>query len=327
MTERPSNVCVICQAPLTQLFLRDAIVCSSTVCQWTLSVMPANRRCVTCTRPLGDAQVASGLCGRAACHDAWATTGALGEARAALRETMERATAHRAESAAAQGVAPDEVESYRLAVIPRNPHDSTPLPAERRTLFEAHLRRTITQARDLLAADAARDATDPSGASVVPDSTEPDAPPETDGVSAERRAAQNSLLGRGCATCRGSCCTNGGNHAFVHADRIRQYLHRHPTRDDDTIVADYLSHVGELTVDGSCLFHQETGCSLPREMRGTVCNSYHCTGLQGLINRFHDGDPVRAYFVHKEGTTLSGGSFVQIAVRPTANRDGVRRAC
>lgn len=226
----------------------------------------------------------------------------LSDARAELRRVGEHAVVRRRRSAAQKGIPRDEVESYRVAVIPRNRNRMAKLPKKRRQLFEAHLRNTIAEARARLAASS-----DPSAASTLNE-------PVFTAPTPEILEAERALLGQGCAACRGACCAAGKNHAFVRVDTMVPYLQRHPTHDDDTIVARYLSYVGERTTTGGCLFQEETGCSLPRDLRGDVCNRYHCSGLEGLRNRFGVGDPVRAYFVHREGHELNGGRFIQISV-------------
>jgi hypothetical protein len=90
-------------------------------------------------------------------------------------------------------------------------------------------------------------------------------------------------LGRAvCTACRGGCCRAGGDHAFLDADSLMRVL------DDGTvaragIVDLYLGHVPAAAMEGSCIFHGAAGCTLPRTLRGNLCNSFHCDPLAELL--------------------------------------------
>ena len=97
-------------------------------------------------------------------------------------------------------------------------------------------------------------------------------------------ASNPSILDQACARCRGHCCRNGGEEAYLTEDTIRRYLHEHPgTRPLDLLEA-YLARVGHETFEGSCIFHGPTGCTLSREMRSDTCNGYFC-GTDGIPAR------------------------------------------
>ena len=64
-----------------------------------------------------------------------------------------------------------------------------------------------------------------------------------------------------------------------------------------------------------CVYQVHDGCALPRDLRGHTCNAYYCEGLKMIRGRYAPGEPVRAYFVHREDDRFTGGQFVQIAVR------------
>ena len=87
-------------------------------------------------------------------------------------------------------------------------------------------------------------------------------------------------IARGCATCRGYCCSYGGTHAFLKVETIRAYLQQHPGLSRAQVMAAYLERIGEQTYQGSCVFHSVTGCCLPRQMRSKTCNHYLCKGLR-----------------------------------------------
>jgi hypothetical protein len=49
----------------------------------------------------------------------------------------------------------------------------------------------------------------------------------------------------------------------------------------------YVERVPEVGYEGSCIFHGKQGCTLDRELRSDVCNSYFCGGIQSYMT---DGD-------------------------------------
>ena len=93
----------------------------------------------------------------------------------------------------------------------------------------------------------------------------------------------HALLGQGCATCGGACCTRGGTHAFLSAAALRGTAAEHTQ--GDTGVALELLYTGYLPAthyEGSCVFHGERGCTLPRAIRSDTCNRYLCGELTAL---------------------------------------------
>jgi len=220
---------------------------------------------------------------------------AVQEARAAI---LASAPAYQARAAAARGLTVEEGRTYALSVIPKNADRVKRLPRRRRQAFEVHLRKQLAGARQRLYEGAA-----PS-APVV------EALPETPLTS--RRRAELAVLGAGCGVCRGNCCRGGGNHAFQGEDSMLRYLRRYPGRDDDAVIADYLDYVPSRTMSEGCVYQRSDGCALPRDMRADICNSFFCDGLNDIRFLYGDGRPVRAFFVHYDGTTLHGGQFVEI---------------
>jgi hypothetical protein len=210
--------------------------------------------------------------------------------------------ARRRRSAAQRGIPREDRDSYRLAILPFNTARPSALPRERRDAFEAHLRSNITKAREQLAAG------------VVP--TPPTAPVRRpdDGRSEAEFEAERKLLGAGCAACRGQCCHLGGNHAFNEVNTMMLYLQRFPTHDDETIVSRYLSYLAPRTLSRGCVYQEEGGCSLPRDLRSDVCNRFYCTSIRVLRNQFAAGEPVRAYFLQQRDGRLVGDRFVEIPV-------------
>lgn len=91
-------------------------------------------------------------------------------------------------------------------------------------------------------------------------------------------------------------------------------LQRDPSADDETIIGRYLQHLGERTMTHGCVYQGALGCTLSPELRADICHRFLCTGLLMLQGKFDDGQPVRAYLIHRRGDALSGDRFVAIPI-------------
>ncbi len=92
-----------------------------------------------------------------------------------------------------------------------------------------------------------------------------------------------AVLTAGCATCRGHCCKGGGDHAYLDERTMARVRRDHPEDDARAIIRLYLDRVAPRSFAGSCLFHGPDGCTLGRELRSELCNSYYCDGLQAFL--------------------------------------------
>jgi hypothetical protein len=98
--------------------------------------------------------------------------------------------------------------------------------------------------------------------------------PEPEGFAARvARAA--------CALCRGWCCRNGADDAFLDEPTLARAGLAMPDR--EAVMQYYLDRVPAVVHEGSCIFHGERGCTLDRSMRSDVCNSYFCGGLHAYV--------------------------------------------
>ena len=96
-------------------------------------------------------------------------------------------------------------------------------------------------------------------------------------------------VGTACSLCRGFCCRTGGNEAYLNPKTLARVWSERAHMTADDLVAAYVDAVPELAFAGSCIFHAERGCNLPRAMRSNVCHTYECTPLRnGLSAR--DGE-------------------------------------
>jgi hypothetical protein len=188
------------------------------------------------------------------------------QADARLREEVARSLLRHEEELRARAGS-DLPERVVLARLPANERSLVPLPEERRATFATNLASSLDRAFD-----------------------DPDRPfPE----SPEDAAGQASLIQAACAACRGSCCTSGGDHAFLYPDHFRRYLRMHPDRSRDELVSEYLSILPRAGYHDSCVYHGEHGCALPRDLRSNLCNSFLCGDLRDLLSaRSGEASPV-----------------------------------
>lgn len=159
-----------------------------------------------------------------------------------------------------------------VAVVPANTRETTRLPQRNRREF---LRRLAARMRVVFTAIAPGDDTTLSAEMLAARACAEDASPSD---SAEASA----ILGLSCATCRGECCTAGGDHAFLREDSLTRVRLQNPLVGESELMAVYASHLPARNYRGSCVYHTTGGCALPRALRSNICNRYLCGGLTQL---------------------------------------------
>jgi hypothetical protein len=138
-------------------------------------------------------------------------------------------------------------------IVPRSDRALSPTPPER-----------IEKLRERLAAILTRMRTNEPASSVRPG---------PDGFAARVAASA-------CTLCKGWCCKNGDDDGFLDEATLARVW---PGMTAAAIVHMYVERVPNIGYEGSCIFHGEKGCTLPRDLRSNVCNVYFCGGLQGFI--------------------------------------------
>lgn len=83
-----------------------------------------------------------------------------------------------------------------------------------------------------------------------------------------------------CSLCKGWCCRNGEDHAFLDETTLARVRHAGSALGARAVLRLYLERVPEVGYQDSCIFHGKRGCTLDRSLRSDVCNSYFCDGLQ-----------------------------------------------
>jgi hypothetical protein len=183
-----------------------------------------------------------------------------------------------------------------VAFVPVNELPIVNLPEKRKRRFRDHLLRVVSQAVAQHLTAAPREGTEP-------------------GSRLEERALdpqQLQVLGGVCGTCRGHCCPDGGERAFLHPETIRRFIDQHPEMRPRQIVAAYLERLPNRSYRQSCVYHGRFGCHLPREMRSRICNVFLCRGLHAFADELRESGGLRgAAFAIKEPRAVRAAMLSQ----------------
>ena len=153
-------------------------------------------------------------------------------------------------------------ETAAVALLPANTRVTEPVTAALQDRFVATIRARLRDYPSDVAPPERRAHHDPEGGHAL---------------------SVHALLGQGCATCGGACCTRGGTHAFLSAAALRGTAAEHTQGDTGTPLETlYTRYLPATHYAGSCVFHGERGCTLPRALRSDTCNRYLCGELTAL---------------------------------------------
>ncbi len=94
-----------------------------------------------------------------------------------------------------------------------------------------------------------------------------------------------------CALCKGWCCRNGDDDAFLDDRTLARIRVANPNVSDRTLMRLYLNRVPNTACQDSCIFHGKHGCTLDRSMRADVCNTYYCGGLDAFMKSTDENGP------------------------------------
>ena len=95
-----------------------------------------------------------------------------------------------------------------------------------------------------------------------------------------------------CALCKGWCCRNGADDAFLDERTMVRVRHANPALAARAMLRLYVECVPQAGYEGSCIFHGRQGCTLERSLRCDVCNRYFCGGLQSYLTGGDMATPV-----------------------------------
>ncbi len=262
------------------------------------------RLCEVCNQPLSIHEQAIGnTCSQVSCKNQSLRTALQVESQR-LASLHADALACRERVASTQGIA--SPEEYGLGILPSNDRPLTNTPAKKIRTFRDRLLQKISQAAESRAGHA--------GGQLATDSveqpTEEGRTPDT-----ELDAAQLSVLGHGCATCRGDCCPQGGDHAFIYAETIAGYMELQPKQRPRDILQDYMSRLPAKTYQGSCVYHTHGGCALPREMRSHICNGFLCKGLNQILHQLRECGESTMFVVATAGSQITRAAIIDQSQR------------
>lgn len=145
--------------------------------------------------------------------------------------------------------------------VPRSDKLLAPVSRDRVERLKEHLRDTLLEIRR------AKNAPKPSRVA-----------PEPDGFQA-------IVAHTACTLCKGHCCRNGEDDAFIDDQTLARVRLAQPKISDQAIVRLYVGHVPREAYAGSCIFHGRKGCTLGRSMRADICNTYFCRDLGAYIRK------------------------------------------
>ncbi len=97
------------------------------------------------------------------------------------------------------------------------------------------------------------------------------------------------VLAEACGECRGWCCRNGGNYAYLQESDLRRVAAEQGITTWEEMVERYLSFVPDATYQDSCIFHGRAGCGLPRSLRSETCTSFLCEAAFSLCETIRRG--------------------------------------
>ncbi len=187
------------------------------------------------------------------------------EKKAYYREGMEIARRERAAELAeisdTLSLPPDQIA---VGVVP---HRVTPLepltPAERRA-YLSHLQSLIDEAFE-------REEPQPQYA-------------RDQSSEAEEPYPWNNLA---CTACEGHCCAQGGGETFAFhtTDLIHHLRINRPDIGPEEIREHYEDALPDQHIENACLFQGPQGCTLTRDWRADICNTFRCYELRQLAEQ------------------------------------------
>lgn len=289
--------CLVCHAPLSANLAHAGKRCCPGECEWRYALLRRQGKvCAVCGRPLAEPELSARVCAAPKCR----RTGLAAFARRVYERNQARSKAliqqeieqaNRLRDRVMRAFPLQEPASFPLTVIPAFTAGLVNLPERRRRTFRDHLTALIAQA-------------------VAPAS--PPIPDRAEGqpVVAEAPPAVRAVMGMACACCKGACCKDGADHAYLTVDTIRRYRAAHPEQRPRDTLAAYLDRVGPRSYEGSCIFHRGDGCALSRDMRADLCNRHYCKALLEFQRTAPTGGPIRAFFVAADAGVVRAAALV-----------------
>ena len=112
-----------------------------------------------------------------------------------------------------------------------------------------------------------------------------------------------------CSLCRGWCCQNGGDDAFLDDQTMARLRRDRPQLDVQALLRVYIARVPVLAYQDSCIFHGKRGCTLDRSLRADICNGYFCRGLGNYVKSGKADAPTTVIAGKRDTRGLSAGCY------------------
>lgn len=125
-----------------------------------------------------------------------------------------------------------------------------------------------------------------------------------------------------CTACEGHCCAQGGGDVFAfHTTDMIQHLRvKHPDLGPEDVRAHYEDALPDQHIEDACLFQGPQGCTLTRDWRADICNTFRCYELRQLADQVQPGQhKALAMFSIRQRTTHR---MTVYATKETSGDDG-----
>lgn len=292
----------------------------------------ASGRCRLCARPL-DRDASGDICGAPICQTR-AQVEAQGQLGKKASERKKREEAQRKARLAplfdelARRLGVDDISEIPKTVTPHIRPSVIERSAREVAEFTHHLTEIVEHAfsdRPIPLGEAARRLPEEVRERLQPDELPT---PEIRQMAYELRDAETDddplALDASCIACGGNCCTTGLRYrAYLEAFDIAYYRHHHPGATPASVLGDYLSRIPAKSLANSCLYLTETGCHLPRALRSTTCNGWHCSARKTLARQLEEKGPERSAVI---GIATNQGEYPEedgVSFRAVTISDGV----
>lgn len=180
-----------------------------------------------------------------------------------------------------------ENKPEHLVVLPTGHSRMEPIPIERVDKYIEHLKAVIQQALSY------------NNVNEVPQDNNHEAHQRL--IEKEKRFASQPKLKKIsdqlCMICKGGCCPRGENHAYITASSIRRLLDENPDYTGESLLSEYVSHIGDKSIAHACINQTNTGCALPRWLRSSTCNQFHCSSISQYHKKIESDDQIKPLVV------------------------------
>lgn len=221
--------------------------------------------------------------------------------RIAVKEQLKKQEAQENELIFKQVVADygqPEAPKHRV-ILPQGHGEQVPLSQERIEKYKAHLTETIAEAFKY------------QSVADVPNDNNQEAHEKL--LAKEQRFAKQPRLkaisDHFCMICKGGCCSRGREHAYISVSSIRRLLDAQPDYTEETLLQEYLAKLGETSSVNACINQTNTGCALPRELRSSTCNQFHCASVTKYQDKISSDDEIGPVVVVQRVNALWNHSY------------------